>query len=380
MPLSTDNGAAKVLEYCTIWQNRENLAEQWPKRLISHTSCQERPLPYMPFFHTLNTAAAGLTTIFAPEQALSGMISRRNIRVKVMQTIYAVENTSPMFNQSQALSILEKHLEQSRQLFTYLVYFVTEVARYAEIDARQKASKHLPTAEDLNVNIKIAGNSLVWQILEDKEYQQSVKEHRIESIIDTEMVRKTYLRLTDTPEYKTYASIPSRDKKDEKKILEFIFSALMLPDDNFISHVEELFISWDDDAEMMNLMMLNFLQKPATYHFQELVSKEKLEFARKLVSTVMDKKDYCMELIVPKLKNWDAERIAVLDMILMRMGTCEFLYFETIPAKVTLNEYIDLAKDYSTPQSGHFVNGILDNIHKELSLADKLRKVDYKKQ
>jgi N utilization substance protein B len=87
-----------------------------------------------------------------------------------------------------------------------------------------------------------------------------------------------------------------------------------------------------------------------------------------------------MELIVPRLKNWDAERIAMLDMILMRLGTCEFMYFETIPAKVTLNEYIDLAKDYSTPQSGHFVNGILDNIHKELSAADKLNKVDYKKQ
>jgi N utilization substance protein B len=202
----------------------------------------------------------------------------------------------------------------------------------------------------------------------------------VEPLLDKELVRKTYLKLVDTQDYRIYTALQSREKKDEKKILEFIFTNLMLPEDNFISHLEELFISWDDDAEMMNLMMLNFLQKPATYHFLELVSKEKLEFARKLVTTVIEKKDYCMELIVPKLKNWDAERIAMLDMILMRMGACEFLYFETIPAKVTLNEYIDLAKDYSTPQSGHFVNGILDNIHKELSGADKLRKVDYKKQ
>lgn len=297
-----------------------------------------------------------------------------------MQTIYAVENTSPAINQSQALAILEKHLEQSRQLFTYLVYFLTEVARYAETDARLRASKHLPSAEDLNVNIKLAGNELVWQILEGKEYQQALANHRVESLLDKELVRKTYLKLVDTQDYRNYTALASREKKDEKKILEFIFSNLMLPEDNFISHIEELFISWDDDAEMMNLMMLNFLQKPATYHFMELVSREKLDFARKLVTTVMEKKDYCLELIVPKLKNWDAERIAMLDMILMRMGTCEFLYFETIPAKVTLNEYIDLAKDYSTPQSGHFVNGILDNIHKELSGTDKLRKVDYKKQ
>jgi len=308
------------------------------------------------------------------------MISRRNIRVKVMQTIYAVENTSPAINQAQALIILEKHLEQSRQLFTYLVHFLTEVARYAETDSRLRASKHLPTQEDLNVNIKLAGNELVWQILEDKEYQQALAAYKVEPLLDKELVRKTYLKLVDTQDYRIYTALQSRERKDEKKILEFIFTNLMLPEDNFISHIEELFISWDDDAEMMNLMMLNFLQKPGTYHFLELVSKEKLEFARNLVTTVIEKKDYCMELIVPKLKNWDAERIAMLDMILMRMGACEFLYFETIPAKVTLNEYIDLAKDYSTPQSGHFVNGILDNIHKELSGADKLRKVDYKKQ
>jgi N utilization substance protein B len=297
-----------------------------------------------------------------------------------MQTIYVVENTSPAIDKAQALNILEKHLEQSRQLFTYLVHFLTEVARYAETDSRLRASKHLPSQEDLNVNIKLAGNELVWQILEDKEYQQALKTYQVEPLLDKELVRRTYMKLADTQDYRIYTALQSRERKDEKKILEFIFTNLMLPEDNFISHIEELFISWDDDAEMMNLMMLNFLQKPGTYHFLELVSKEKLEFARNLVATVIEKKEYCMELIVPKLKNWDAERIAMLDMILMRMGACEFLYFETIPAKVTLNEYIDLAKDYSTPQSGHFVNGILDNIHKELSGADKLKKVDYKKQ
>ena len=85
-----------------------------------------------------------------------------------------------------------------------------------------------------------------------------------------------------------------------------------------------------------------------------------------------------MELIKPKLKNWDAERIALLDMLLMQMGICEFLFFETIPPKVTINEYIDLAKEYSTAQSGQFVNGILDNIHKELVKDNKMHKVAYK--
>ena len=109
-----------------------------------------------------------------------------------------------------------------------------------------------------------------------------------------------------------------------------------------------------------------------------MLTIEKSDFANSLLETVIQKKDHCLELIKPKLKNWDAERIAALDMILMQMGVCEFLYFETIPPKVTINEYIDLAKDYSTPQSGHFVNGILDNIHKELLAENKIHKKNFK--
>ena len=107
-------------------------------------------------------------------------------------------------------------------------------------------------------------------------------------------------------------------------------------------------------------------------------AKEKREFAKSLLETVLTKTDISMELIKPKLKNWDADRIAALDLIILQMGVCEFLFFETIPTKVTINEYIDLAKDYSTVQSGQFVNGLLDNIHKELSAENKITKKIFK--
>ena len=152
----------------------------------------------------------------------------------------------------------------------------------------------------------------------------------------------------------------------------------MLPNDDFINHIEENFIHWDDDADMMVTLMDNFFQKPSAFNFGEMLSKEKSDFAKDLLNTVLDKKEYTLEIIKPKLKNWDAERIAALDMILMQMGVCELLYFETIPPKVTINEYIDLAKEYSTPQSGHFVNGILDNIHKELIADNKIHKKNFR--
>ena len=110
-----------------------------------------------------------------------------------------------------------------------------------------------------------------------------------------------------------------------------------------------------------------------------MLSPDKAQFAKDLLQTVLDKSEHLQELIIPKLKNWDPERIAQLDMIMMKMGVAEFLYFETIPPKVTINEYIDLAKEYSTQQSGQFVNGILDNIHKELVQQNKMHKIDYKK-
>jgi N utilization substance protein B len=301
------------------------------------------------------------------------MISRRNIRVKVMQTLYTLEAQEPIIKPGEPVNILQKHFDQSRQLLTYLIYFITEIARYAETDSRVRASKHLPSQQDLNVNIKLSGNEYLWKILEDPSWQKAIKTNK-------ELIRRLYGELAATEEYKKYITEAGRDKRSEREMLEFIFSSLLLPNESFGSHIEELFTNWDDDGEMMSQIVMGYLGKPGSQHFnfQEIISPEKWDFAKGLLQTVIDKKEVLMDLIKPKLKNWDAERIATLDMILMQMGVSEFLYFETIPPKVTINEYIDLAKEYSTPQSGQFVNGILDNIHKELVKDDKMHKINFK--
>lgn len=308
------------------------------------------------------------------------MISRRNIRVKVMQTLYVIESMEGAMKPGEPQKVLQKHFDLTRGLLVYLLFSLSEIARYAETDARQKASKHLPTAGDLNVNIKLAGNEVLWKLLEDPQYKDAVKLEKPELLADKELTRKLYLELIQTPEYKQYISEEGRNPKSERQILEFIFSSLMLPGENFTNHVEELFTNWDDDCEMMSQLVMTYLQKPGSLHFTEIVSREKLQFARDLLATAMEKKEQAMDMIKPKLKNWDPDRIAVLDMILMQMGVCEFLYFETIPPKVTINEYIDLAKEYSTQQSGQFVNGILDNIHKDLLKDEKMHKVAFKKK
>lgn len=190
------------------------------------------------------------------------MISRRNIRVKVMQTLYSIEQLNGEIKPGEPDTILAGKIELSRQLFTYLVYFVTEVARYAETDARQRASKHLPSASDLSVNTKIAGNEVLWTILEQPGFKTAVNTFKPGRDLDAELLRKLYLQLVETGEYREYIAESSRNKKEERTILEFIFSGLLLPSEDFISHVEEKFINWDDDAEMMSQLVPGYLKNP----------------------------------------------------------------------------------------------------------------------
>ncbi|TMI91756.1 MAG: transcription antitermination factor NusB [Bacteroidetes bacterium] len=307
------------------------------------------------------------------------MINRRNIRVKVMQTLYTMSTLEKETKPGDVVRILQKHFEQTRQLFIYLTYFLSEVAHYAETDAQLRAGKHLLTYEDLHVSTKIAGNEVLSKILEDASFKEFENKDKPQLLLDKELVRKVYHELVEAKEYKKYIATQQREKKEEREILEFILDKFLLSKETFLSHVEENFSNWEDDGEMVIQLLVNYLQKPGTYNFKEMISEEKWSFAKSLLQTVQEKAEYLENFVIPKLKNWDPERIALLDMILMKMGVAEFLYFETIPPKVTINEYIDLAKEYSTSQSGQFVNGILDNIHKEMVQQGKMHKVDFRK-
>lgn len=311
--------------------------------------------------------------------SLYTMISRRNIRVKVMQELYAYQTDEPRADKLEPVANLQKQLDQCKRLFIYLLFCITEVARYAETDAKIRSSKNLPTVEDLNVNTRIAGNQLLWKILESNSFRRETS--GVLNFEDTpEQIKRLYNKLKNTEEYKKYITLSAREKKSEKEIIVFIFTDIILPDESFVNHIEDHFSNWDDDAEMIDQLMMSYLQKPETFNLTELIGEEKTKFAKDLFLTTLSKGDYTVELIKPKLQNWDSDRIAVLDMILMQMGVCEFLYFETIPPKVTINEYIDIAKEYSTQQSGHFINGILDSIHKELLQQNKIHKIDFKQK
>lgn len=295
-----------------------------------------------------------------------------------MQTLYCIETMHHEMRPGESLTILEQKLQHTRELITYLCRFLADIALYSEKDALQKSRKHLPSESDLNVNTKIAGNTLLWQILENPSFKKSATAFKTAYLVNEDLIKECYKSLKNSVEYKNYTQALTRNAKDEKAILEYIFSGMMIENDAFINEIEEKFIHWDDDGDIAIIMVQSALQKPETFDFSTITGMDKYQFATELLTCVLDKNSYALDIIKPKLKNWDPERIAIIDMILLKMGVCEMLYFETIPPKVSINEYIDLGKEYSTDQSGHFINGILDNIHKELLSQNKIQKKQFK--
>ncbi len=296
-----------------------------------------------------------------------------------MQTLYTLETMEPgelEKNKKLGTTILNDKLNRSLDLFVISILYIIRTAQYAEKDAHQRASKYLPTKEDLNVSTKIAGNEFIWNILSNQTFAEKIKDAKLDHFVSDDWIKKLYTALEKTTEYQQYINENSRNPKAEKAIMKFLWEKQMLANEGLMEHFSEELPGWEDDNEMTPMLMDNFFKNSSKINFLNLISPEKREYAHNLMQTVLDKKDYCMELVEPRLINWDAERVALIDLLLLRMGLCEFLYFPTIPTKVTINEYIELGKLYSTPQSGQFLNGVLDNILKDLEKDNKIRKQD----
>ncbi len=307
------------------------------------------------------------------------MINRRNIRIKALQVIYGFDAAGLVPQQIDNEKALKAKFTQTSSLLNYLITLTAEIAKYVEFYSNQKANKHITTKADLNVNIKIAGNNVIWQLLENKTYATAINNTKTELLIDTEVVKQLFLDLEKTPEYNAYITTESRTNEEDIAIMKFIFDHIILENEDIVQSLAEQFQNYDDDIEMLYTIIHNTIEKPKNTQFTKIVTADKAIYGYKLVDTFFDKQDVVMEYIKPKLKNWDADRVAKLDMIAIQLGICEILFFETIPVKVTINEYIDIVKDYSTPQSGQFVNGILDSINKDLEKDGKLNKVDFRK-
>ncbi len=296
-----------------------------------------------------------------------------------MQTLYTLASggeTEEANRLRAGKKALSGQIEHSLDLFTTILLVLVRIAQYSEVDSTRRRSKRLPTPEDLNVPTKIAGNLVIWSMLENATFQQRIKDKGLDTPITDDFLRTAYKALQGMPEYAAYNAVEGRTQKEERAMLRAIWEQLIIGSEWGQDFLTTELSGWEDDAEMIKLLMENFLKKPQKANFLQLLSEEKRRWALDMIEYVIEKQAYLDELIKPKLQNWDAERIAQIDNILLRLGVTEMLYFPTIPTKVTINEYIDIAKMYSTSQSGHFVNGVLDNVLKTLVAEDRVHKED----
>lgn len=302
-----------------------------------------------------------------------------------MQTLYGVDSLNSKKQDPLNLSIGELYqraqrslnfqLEQTTALFSYFALIACQVALYAEKDAKNRSGKYIRTQEDLNVDTKIVGNEVVVAIMENSHFKQQVQSGALESKVDEDWVKVLYRALVQTEEYKEYVSVKERIPSQERYIFKFLWTQIMLNNESFNDFLTEDWNNWDDDYELNLILLEHLLKKPTSFNFVKLSSKDKIDFAFELMEVTISKDEVLRELLQPRLKNWDPERVATIDFILLKMGLAEFLYFESIPTKVSINEYIEIGKSYSTLQSGQFINGVLDSALKELTIENKINKI-----
>jgi len=308
------------------------------------------------------------------------MLNRRQLRVKVLQTLYAYH-----LSESKGVKTFEKKLLESvdevYEMYIWLLTLLIETADYVLTDADERANKYLPTEQDLNTNTKLHGNKFIAALRGNPDYQVAVKKYKVSWSFDPEVAKTIFNILKASPEYEAYLASEDSSMRAEKDIIKFIFKKIIRITPSVEQVFEEQFINWQVDKDVLDGMVAktfsNFQTEVPSLNKLAQISPawgEDREYIIDLFhKTIAFDEDY-QALISEKTKNWEAERIAIIDILLMKMALAELCHFSSIPVKVTMNEYIEIAKEFSTPKSNFFINGILDKILAELKSAGKVRK------
>lgn len=307
------------------------------------------------------------------------MISRRIIRIKVLQILYAFF-TSPETSINNSEKELFFSLQKTFDLYHYLMSLVVEIEKFAEdrIDLGRK--KHRPTSADLDPNTRFVNNQLIRQLKISIPLNKYLETSKLSWTDQEELIRKLYLSLIEQDFYKEYMLAEECTYSDDRKLVEDIFKYLILDNEDIESLLEEQSIYWNDDLDFVVSMILKTFKKFKEFSDdrQALLpmykDEEDRQFAKDLYRKVVLNHSDNVILIKQHTVNWDIERIAFIDNLILELALSEFLYFPSIPTKVTMNEYIELSKYYSTEKSRNFINGILDKALKDLKKENKILK------
>ena len=280
------------------------------------------------------------------------------------------------------LKTLMQSIDSVYEMYIWMLSLMVEVTEFTANAAAERANKFIKTAEDINPNMKLLHNKFSVLLQQNPEYVSAIKKYKVDWGFDPEIRKTVYNSLKASKEYADYLADPNESLESSKDIIKYIFRKIILKNQAIIQVFEEKFINWQVDHEVMKGMVAKTLKNftsedPFKNKLTEISADwvEDSKFVQDLFVYTLQNDAKYQEMIADRTKNWESERIALMDTILMKMAICELLNFPSIPVKVTINEYLELSKDYSTPKSNSFINGILDKILGDLKKNNTIKKI-----
>jgi N utilization substance protein B len=309
------------------------------------------------------------------------VLNRRHIRVKVMQSIYAMHQ-----NGSDSIEKEEKFLLYSidniLDLYLTMLSSLLEIGKKEAIFIEKSGKKHITTSQERNPNKKFINNTILQILSENNSLSIALENRKINHWeLNEDYIQILLDSIKNSNLYAKYMANTVNNFEEDKQFILDIFTELIVPNEKLYEFLEDNKLTWIDDIPVVNTQIIKQLKliksaKDEAFKVPKLFKdQEDQEFVTNLFrKTVLNERELAKEY-VDKTPNWDSERIAEIDTIVLKMAICEFVKFPSIPVKVTINEYLEIAKEYSTPKSSIFINGILDNLVKEFEIANKLNKI-----
>ncbi|MBQ2783579.1 MAG: transcription antitermination protein NusB [Alistipes sp.] len=305
------------------------------------------------------------------------MLSRRLLRVKVAKNLYA-----HLKSDSTNLKASEKNLiasiDKAYDLYFQMMSLIVEVARYAESRQELAKQKKLPTYEDLNPNRRFVDNAVVNLLANGESVSDEIAKRKISWANHYDIVKDIYNRMIEADYYKTYMNASISTFTDDKKFVEAFYTSLE-EDEALADVIDDMSLLWNDDLSFALYMVIRTVSGLKQSHddikiLPQFKSEDDLEFARTLFIKSLVQYEDNQEIVDKYTQNWDVERIAFMDNLIISIAIAELTTFDSIPVKVTLDEWIDIAKYYSSPTSANFVNGVLDKVVSELTADGRIKK------
>ena len=309
------------------------------------------------------------------------MLNRRHLRIKILQALYAFEQSKDN-NISRAEKELFHSIQKMYDMYLFLMQLMLEIRDAAEIKIEEGKKKRLRTEEDINPNMRFVENKLLKQLSENRALKSLADKHKVNWMGEGELIRRLLKFVVETDEYQAYMSAEESSYKADRDIIVRLFKRHLINHESLQYFFEEQSIFWIDDLDIVASMVIKTFKSFSedSDDFTPLLPlwkepEDEQAFVKALFRKTIVQSTEHIELIKNYTDNWEIDRIALMDIILMKMALSEVREFKQIPKKVTLNEYIEISKYYSTPKSNTFINGILDKLFAEMTEDGTIKKM-----